>query len=445
MQENITEKKVTAMWQSLLAAGCDLESVSGEPLRIIYSGKNSDRPGSDFQDAVVTVDSHTIRGNIEVHVKSSDWYKHEHHRNPEYNGVVLHVVMWHDCLSDIKLQNGVTIPTITIDRYMENISSRLAQNILPCSGIGVHNGEKLVEVLAAGGKARFYEKASRFQHALKYQEPGQCLYSGVMGALGYAHNTDSFRKLAEKVPLSVLESVPESDNTDEIGPIYQQAILLGNAGLLPSQSMGNASPQFEDYPYINDLEVIWKSTKHINAMSLSDWQVFRVRPSNFPIRRIVGISGLIQLYQEKGLLDGLIELVQEVSTKKSYTQLQDGLMVADDTYWRNHFAFFKQCQKLSKWIIGQSRADDIIVNVLLPFAYALSKNKGQKELSEKACTLFCSYPALGTNTIERHMKVQFSLKNSQINSTLRQQGLLHLYKGYCTQGRCGECNAANIV
>jgi hypothetical protein len=265
-----------------------------------------------------------------------------------------------------------------------------------------------------------------------------------MGALGYSHNTDSFRRLAEKVPLSVLESVRDSGNTDEESLTYRQAMLLGNAGLLPSQSMGNGSPKDDDCPYIDDLEVIWKSTEHGNAMSLSDWQVFRMRPSNSPVRRIAGMSCLVQRYQEKGLLDRLLGLVQEVSTEKGYTQLQAGLMVLGDRYWLNHFAFFKHCRNLSKWVIGKSRAADIIINVLLPFAYAWSKNNGQKELWEKACTLFCSYPALETNTIKRHMQVQLSLKNSQINSTLRQQGLLHLYRNYCTQGRCGECNVANI-
>ena len=83
------------MWQSLLNSGCKLVTESGQSLNVIYPGKTNDLPGSDFQDAVITIGGQTIKGNIEVHVKSGDWRTHGHHRNPAYNGVVLHVVMWH--------------------------------------------------------------------------------------------------------------------------------------------------------------------------------------------------------------------------------------------------------------------------------------------------------------------------------------------------------------
>jgi hypothetical protein len=94
---------------------------------------------------------------------------------------------------------------------------------------------------------------------------------------------------------------------------------------------------------------------------------------------------------------------------------------------------------LSPWLIGQTRADDIAINVLLPFAAAWSKIKREPELAEKALALFGSYPAVESNTVERHMQRQFGLRSAQVNSAQRQQGLLHLYKKWCTQGRCREC------
>ena len=111
-------------------------------------------------------------------------------------------------------------------------------------------------------------------------------------------------------------------------------------------------------------------------MPYTDWQVFRVRPSNLPLRRIVGMSLLVQRYREKGLLAGLVGLVSGVSPEKSHLHLEAGLMVSGDDYWASHFDFNKQCRGLSKWLIGQSRAADIVINVLLPFVYAWGKDNG---------------------------------------------------------------------
>jgi hypothetical protein len=174
-------------------------------------------------------------------------------------------------------------------------------------------------------------------------------------------------------------------------------------------------------------------------MDFGNWQSFRVRPSKSPLRRITGMCHLLQLYQEQGLLRGLMGLVRDCPEEKASHLLESGLMAADNGYWASRFDFGKGYPGLSKWLIGESRAADIVINVLLPFVYARGKDNRQQELSDKAFTIFCSYPSLETNTIERHMSAQFGLKNTQVNSAKRQQGLLHLYKKWCTQGRCGEC------
>jgi hypothetical protein len=120
----------------LLIKGCKLKTVSGKSLRVVYPGKTSDAPRSDFQDAVIKVDRHTLKGDIEVHVKSSDWRKHGHHQNPAYNGVVLHVVMQHDCQCDAELQNGVVMPTVTIDKYFNNDKGMSIFGGVPVRGLG---------------------------------------------------------------------------------------------------------------------------------------------------------------------------------------------------------------------------------------------------------------------------------------------------------------------
>ena len=259
-----------------------------------------------------------------------------------------------------------------------------------------------------------------------------------MTALGYARNQESFRKLAEKVPWSVLELMVRENNQDERCLV----LLLGTAGLLPSQRPQIDYSPFEDYAYVNELERIWEEMKRIDVMAYADWQPFRVRPSNSPLRRIAGMCHLIRRYKMKGLLVGLMELVRDCPKEKASQYLEAGLMAADDGYWSSRYDFGKGYPGLSKWQIGQSRAADIVINVLLPFVYTWDKDNGQTELAEKALAIFHAYPAVETNTLERHMRAQFGLKSPQVNSAQRQQGLLHLYKKWCTQGRCKECEVA---
>ena len=440
LHENLTEQQVTKAWQSLLNTGCKLQTERGQSLRVIYPGKTSDTPGSDFQDAVIKVNRHLLKGNIELHVKSSDWHKHEHDRNPIYNGVILHVALQHDDAGEIKTQDGTVIPAIAIGRYLESNPAAAVLSQVPCAGAGINSPEVLLAIIDNAGLARFYEKAARFHNYLPQQAAGQVLYSGIMTALGYARNQEPFRRLAERVPLNILESaVPENNRDDE-----SLVLLLGTAGLLPSQRPQIEYSPLEDYVYVNELERIWAGMQQIDVMAFNDWHPFRVRPSNSPLRRIAGMSHLIRRYHVKGLLAGLKELVIATPVGKTNSYLEAGLMAVDDGYWSSRYDFGKGYPGLSKWLIGQSRAADIVINVLLPFTYAWGEDNGLKELAEKALTIFCSYPSLETNTLERHMKAQFGLKSTQVNSAQRQQGLLHLYKKWCTQGRCKECEVAGI-
>ena len=434
MVEDISEKMVTVAWQNLVNQGCRLKTESGEALQVIYPGKTSDLPGSDFQGAVIRVKRQTFRGNIELHVNASDWHKHEHDRNPAYNGVVLHVAWRRDCGDVIALQNGTVIPSVTLENFLPDEMARPQPRQLPCTGMAVNSPEKLQRILAAAGAARFQEKAGQFQKLLPLRSAGQGLYTGIMTALGYTRNQAPFQVLAGKIPLFELENVSNQTGRD--------ALLLGTAGLLPSQRPECEYAPFEDYAYVNELEKVWESLHRVEMMDYHAWQFFRVRPANSPLRRMVGMSRLVARYRANGLLQGMMAMVDNTPVEKGNRLLADGIMAEDDGYWANRYDFGKGYPGLSPWLIGQTRADDIVINVLLPFAAAWGEANGEPTLVEKALAQFGFYPAVESNTVARHMQRQFGLRTSQVNSARRQQGLLHLYKKWCTQGRCRECTAA---
>jgi len=82
---NLAERQIIKIWQHQLLGRTDLATEGGEPIEIIYPGRINDDQGADFRDAVIATRGKLIKGDIEVHVKSSDWQAHQHHRDPVYN------------------------------------------------------------------------------------------------------------------------------------------------------------------------------------------------------------------------------------------------------------------------------------------------------------------------------------------------------------------------
>jgi hypothetical protein len=174
-------------------------------------------------------------------------------------------------------------------------------------------------------------------------------------------------------------------------------------------------------------------------MSSGDWRLFRIRPGNFPTRRLAAMSYLLLRYREKGLLTSLIDLVRNAPEEKAADFIQKGLIVTGDVYWSEHFDFGKKCCGMGDALIGKSRAAVIVVNILLPFATAWAHSTSQSRLAEKAFRLYCDYPALQENTLDRHMSTQMGLNRTIVNSACRQQGLLHIYRNFCIKGSCPSC------
>ncbi len=93
-QAKVSEKQVVKIWQHQLLDRTELATEEGEPIKVIYPGRINDDRGADFRDAVIATSRGVVKGDIEVHIKSSDWRVHQHHQDQYYNRVILHVVMW---------------------------------------------------------------------------------------------------------------------------------------------------------------------------------------------------------------------------------------------------------------------------------------------------------------------------------------------------------------
>jgi len=248
-------------------------------------------------------------------------------------------------------------------------------------------------------------------------------------ALGYAKNTKPFEKLADRMPLAVIESSE--------GLIQKQALLLGTAGLLPSQRWPGKLAGEKD---VRELEQIWRSAgKELKTMKEDDWNFSHIYPNNSPVRRIVALSYLIERYREETLLAGILQLVEEAPLPGGHRVLENGLTVAGDGYWRDYFDLDVASKTKVGALLGNSKAGEIVVNVALPFTFSWGKVTGEARLAEKAMELYRNYPRLAENYITRHMTKQLCLEDLSDFTACHQQGLIHIFRNYCREGGCCEC------
>ena len=429
MTANITEKAVVGMWQDCFQKRTDLKTVDNQPVSVIYPGRRNDDRGADFKDAVINTGRVQARGDIEVHVKTSDWRTHRHHLDPHYNRVILHVVYQHDTHKAISLENGGAIPTLALgDNTLEKNYHHEAS--LPCHNIGNnHKVQAIADRLNAAGEARFITQADNYKKSIEELGAGQTLYRGIMTALGYSKNKQAMIRLSDLMPLARLEGLASGLKTDDEYLARCQAHLLGAAGLLPSQRPGGFVRDNEGWE--EKLEDIWGEGNQGEGTSMSDWHFFKVRPGNLPVRRITAMSYLLLRYRRRGLLEGLKEKFKEMAGGGEAKALEEGLMISAEGFWKNYLDFGLPARGIAPALLGKGRAAEIIVNVALPFFYASE--------SEAALKIYRGYHALEENTLVKHMRGQLGITRSLVSTARRQQGLLHIYKTWCSEGKCHEC------
>lgn len=424
------ESTVVDIWRQHLIGRTDLETEDGKPIRIIYPGMVSNDRGADFVDAVIHFGGKQQRGNVEIHVNSSGWWEHGHHIDPAYNGIMLHVVYRQDREKLIRLQNGNVIPTLVLEGYLAGRIDRRVRcsrhdmiRTLPCKNIAHQQSSSILsDILNISGEARFFTKVAFFRDEISRNGSEQALYTGIMESLGYTKNKRPMGNLARLLPLARLHEV-FGDHKNRINYLdCIQALLLGTAGFLPSQKSGETMTLKPPNIHLNKLEILWDSLEETPKMDVNDWQFYMVRPANHPTRRLIAMSWLLHRYRENGLLAGLLN-----SLCSDYRSIEKSLYVPA--------AGFGEPSAL----LGRSRAADIILNILLPLAFARAELDSNSESGRQILDIYRQYPRLAAHSVEKHMCRQFGIDRGRVNSARQQQGLIHIYRTLCSRGECGIC------
>ncbi len=400
-----SEGALAVLWQKAPTLRHGLVTQDGRRLRVIYPGRPNHRAGPDFQDAIIANEAdEVLRGDVELHLNAPDWYGHRHHEDANYNGVVLHVVLHPKRSTQSRQRSGLKAPIVSLGPVAAVLDKATPPllNVLPKSTAA---GElTLGETLDLAGDERFLGRSRGFTMDLDRQEPDEVVYAALMEALGYASNRAPFRELAKRVPFQSMGWL--RDEPPGTRAMAIRATLLGASGLLPSVQTTDGARQ---------LTRLWRQVAATKPMPAARWKLFRVRPANHPLQRIAGAAMLVDRYIETGLAAGLEDLP--------------------------HLGARGLIERLAaRPYVGNGRAADVAVNVVLPFLHAYGSHRLEQGVADTALDLYRSFPALSDNEITREMKrlLRPGPEAVEVTTARRQQGLIRLYKNMATAIRAAR-------
>ncbi|MGH7597468.1 MAG: DUF2851 family protein [bacterium] len=481
-QSNFSEQALHQLWLQRRLPAEVLQTTEAQSVEVINAGDYNRDGGPDFRRATLRLAGKIQQGDVEMHLDANDWFGHNHHLDPKYNDVILHVALaGPNPPEKIVKENGLPVPQILLpldESYLrvdpiataqQPASESTSLRLLECP-LSRTTPEKIHTTVRHVGLLRLVAKAEAFAEQVANTSWDQAVYRGLAEAMGYDKNQEPFRRLADLLPVDLVFG--ELRATREIQPaLVLDAMLFGAAGFLSSWLSPENIPDAEIAAFLAPRLKLWEPLQHalqIRPLRRETWQFFRLRPPNFPARRLAGFSALLLKFYRDGLLEhlaGLFLSSAKVSlkqrTKAIVAELLNYFICPADDFWRRHYDFLSAAaekggrrargkdEKVTTTqtnygdLIGRDRALDILVNIVLPALWHYGRQAGDAHLQNLVQEVYGSFPRLQENQITRAMRQQLSQQHSVsrtvATSALTQQGLIHLQKLYCRPLRCEEC------
>lgn len=407
------------IWQYRLLTSLNTYCKDGEKLKIIHPGERNSNAGPDFSFAKLEIGSQLWLGNIEIHVKSSDWLLHGHQSDELYDSVILHAIYEDD--GDIYRSDGTLIPVLILkdlipeqlfDTYLRLITGK---NFFPCAKqVITVEKYKTDQMLDRMVQERFIEKTREVEMKMSRNKNdwNGTFYYLLMRNFGFKINSVPFEILADAIPVTVLAR--HRDN-----PLQVEALLFGLAGFLKGDFK-------DDYPKQLQSEYIFLQKKYdLKDGNPSVWKFLRIHPQNFPVLRIAQAAALIGVQQ--GVFAVLLQHLDIKALRKIFSFAQV------HPYWSNHSHFDKIC-KTHSLAVGKQSIDNLIINTVCLLVYCYGNYIGQDGYKNWALNLLKSIPAERNAKLVNYVKAGFIPYHAYDS-----QALLQLNKNFCAHKRCLDC------
>ena len=460
----IAEYLIVHLWEKNYFSSIALKTIEGQRLEIVSTGIKNLDSGPDFKNISIKMNDRILQGDLEIHRAPEDWYQHSHHADPAYNNVIMHLVIGPEKYKEIAIRlDRHPVPAQVFVDIPEDQFSTLAKRYHlysfqatpdPICRLRKKSDDFKIAIVDHFSRERLQTKADRFAEQRENNSWNQILYIGIMEAMGYSKNQLAFRKLAQLIPFEALKT--EFYNISKYESLYRPlGLLMGAAGLLPSQDKAFDWRKIKDQEtqnYVSQLEDVWAeySTRlGLTSMNQEEWHFFRLRPPNFPTRRLAGASLILQPFTKEGILETILRIIDGLKEKPQQLikELENSFICETSGYWATHYRVEEKAPELSSQktvtLIGKQRSRDIVINIVLPTALAYAAEIEDESLKTNSLQLYQVYPKVSSNSIIKQMSERLfgdlKIASKFINTAARQQGLIHLYKLYCHRGECDRC------
>lgn len=400
-----------------------LVTTHGESIHIFNLGiHNQDRSGPDFFHAQIEINAQHWAGNVEIHLKSSDWYAHGHEKDKAYENVILHVVWEHDM--DVFRKDKSTIPTLVLKNYISSTAEKNYRQLM-------HNQLKWIkcendfnsfsELKLKSWFERLYverleAKSLQIQQMLLKTNNNwdEVLFHLLLKNFGLKINGEAFFSLAQSIPFRVFQKCMQSS-------FQLEALLLGQAHLLENNMI-----QIAYYQKLKSEYTYLKQKFNLQKKSVLPVQFYGARPTNFPTIRLAQFANLYA--ENQHLFSNILECKKIEDIKKVFD-------IKLSSFWITHYTFEKESKPRGKKL-SSNFIDLLIINTLTPMQFSFAKFTNNLELENISLGFLAHLPKENNRIVDTFN----ALKKGSIENAIESQAALHLKKNYCDKHRCLNCN-----
>ena len=437
---DFNERFLQTIWNEQKLEG-ELTTEDGSSVMILSNGIWNNGAGPDFHNASILIDGKLCSGDVEIHKRRSDWYKHGHEGDERYGNVILHVV-WENDMQQV----AGRMPVLVISKYVEEDWRRLLWELEESRysyADKIGRGEcalrwamtedgKVRRLLEAAGIARYGSKVSVIKREIEKKGEERALLEGIFDVLGYKNNRRQFRQIAESLEIGILQS-------SKIEVLEKEALIFGSANMLPDTTKCKLDGQMAEY-----VDALWDAWWRIGQRRKLDieWDISESRPYNRPWRRLAAGIELLKITEWAPSAWVRTLAANCVSTQELLIGISE--LNNKDTIFRNYKSF-EMIIKPGADLLGRERIADMACNIVLPFITAIGEIEGNEKYVDLGKRTYMSMLPRPGNRLTKEASARFLTPPSRIKdlvkSTCQQQGLLDIYKNFCLalDNNCALC------
>ena len=424
--ERMTEAFLHYVWQNRLFDFLNIQTTEHDSIEIIFPGYHNTDAGPDFKQAVIRIADMKWAGDVEIHIKSSDWYRHKHQTDEKYKSVILHVVYENDV--DVERMQGEYYPTLELkDRIPPKMLvqyQRLVDSleIISCeSYLPVIDELTIQSQMSSAVMDRLLRKQEGVLRVLSQcqYDWNETLYRQLAANFGFKTNAGAFELLSKSLPLKILSK--HSDSSLQIN-----ALVFGQAGMLEA-------PHIDAYYDCLKYEYDYLRYKYqLVPIGVHHWNLLRLRPPNFPCVRLAQFASLLHRFSS--------ELLSEFVNHSSVEYLSGVFSVEADDYWKTHYHFGKETMLTHSVSLGTTAVNLLLINTVIPVLFAFHRFSGNEHYLEETVQMLEQLP-FEDNKLTRVYKTTPIPRKTAFDS----QSLIEMFEHYCKEKRCLDCSIGEYI